>query len=182
MFNSDALAKQWWDGIAAEWKAKYPNVKLNLVGVGGTDVDEMNKAALLFRSTSRRRPTSCSCRRRYVSQFGGSGYLADLSKYVGVRESTAPFWSKFPKNVQDMGRFNGTLYAINCGNNDSAVVYNKTMLAKAGVQDAAGSRRRGTTSSRPRDSSRSTTRASIRCGSPRVSPPARRTSSRAAAT
>ena len=24
-----------------------------------------------------------------------------------------------------MGRFNGTLYAINCGNNDSAVVFNK---------------------------------------------------------
>ena len=33
-----------------------------------------------------------------------------------------------------MGRFNGTLYAINCGNNDSAVVFNKTLLTKAGVK------------------------------------------------
>jgi multiple sugar transport system substrate-binding protein len=132
VFNSDALATQWWNGIAAEWKAKYPNVKLNLVGVGGTDTDEMNKAALLFRDKSQA-PDVVQLPTTYVSQFGGSGYLADLSKYVGSA-SSAPFWSKFPKNVQDMGRFNGTLYAINCGNNDSAVVFNKTLLAKAGVK------------------------------------------------
>ncbi len=132
VFNSDALATQWWNGIAAEWKAKYPNVKLNLVGVGGTDTDEMNKAALLFRDKSQA-PDVVQLPTTYVSQFGGSGYLADLSKYVSSATS-APFWSSFPKNVQDMGRFNGTLYAINCGNNDSAVVFNKTLLAKAGVK------------------------------------------------
>jgi multiple sugar transport system substrate-binding protein len=132
VFNSQQLAKEWWNGIAAEWKAKYPNAKLNLVGVGGTDVDEMNKAALLFRDKSQA-PDVVQLPTTYVSQFGGSGYLADLSKYVSTA-SSAPFWSSFPKNVQDMGRFNGTLYAVNAGNNDSAVVFNKTLLAKAGVK------------------------------------------------
>ena len=33
-----------------------------------------------------------------------------------------------------MGPFNGTLYAINCGNNDTGLVYNKAMLIKAGVK------------------------------------------------
>src|ERR1700716_2347101 len=107
VFNSVDLAKKWWGNIAKEWKAKYPNVKLNLVGVGGTDVDEMNKAALLFRSKSQA-PDVLQLPTTFVSQFGGSGFLADLSKYVGSK-STAPFWSNFPKPVQDMGRFNGTL-------------------------------------------------------------------------
>jgi multiple sugar transport system substrate-binding protein len=132
VFNSVDLAKKWWGNIAKEWKTKYPNVKLNLVGVGGTDIDEMNKAALLFRSKSQA-PDVLQLPTTFVSQFGGSGFLADLSKYVGSK-STAPFWSNFPKPVQDMGRFNSTLYAINCGNNDSAVVFNKKILTKAGVK------------------------------------------------
>jgi multiple sugar transport system substrate-binding protein len=132
VFNSDALAKKWWGNIAKEWKAKYPNVKLNLSSVGGTDIDEMNKAALLFRAKSQA-PDVLQLPTTFVSQFGGSGYLADLSKYVSSA-SSAPFWADFPKAVQDMGRYNGTLYAINAGNNDSAIVYNKTLLKKAGIK------------------------------------------------
>jgi multiple sugar transport system substrate-binding protein len=131
VFNSDALANQWWSGIAKQWKQKYPNVTLKLVGTGGTDVDEMNKAALLFRSPSTA-PDVIQLPTTYISQFGGSGFLLGLDKFVQSPQN-APFWANFPKNVQDMGRFNGTLYAINCGNNDSAIVYNKTILAKAGI-------------------------------------------------
>ena len=132
VFNSVALARTWWGNIAKEWKAKYPNVKLNLVGTGGTDIDEMNKAALLFRSKSTA-PDVIQLPTTFISQFGGSGYLLPIDKYV-ASTTTAPFWQGFPKNVQDMGRLGGTLYAINCGNNDSAVVYNKSILAKAGVK------------------------------------------------
>jgi len=132
VFNSVDLAKKWWSNIANEWKAKCPNVKLTLTGVGGTDIDEMNKAALLFRSKSRA-PDVLQLPTTFVSQFGGSGFLADVSKYVG-NKSKAPFWGNFPKAVQDMGRFNGTLYAVNAGNNDSAIVFNKAILKKAGVK------------------------------------------------
>jgi multiple sugar transport system substrate-binding protein len=132
VFNSDSLAKRWWDGIAKQWAQKYPNVKLNLVGTGGTDVDEMNKAALLFRSSSTA-PDVVQLPTTYISQFGGSGFLLDLDKFVANHQN-APFWSNFPKAVQDMGRYNNKLYAINDGNNDSAIVYNKTILAKAGIK------------------------------------------------
>jgi multiple sugar transport system substrate-binding protein len=131
VFNSVQLAKQWWSHIANEWKRKYPNVKLNLIGVGGTDIDEMNKAALLFRSS--KAPDVLQLPTTFVSQFGGSGYLLPLDKYVSSKAS-APFWGNFPKAVQDMGRFQGTLYAINCGNNDSGLVFNKAILKKAGVK------------------------------------------------
>src|ERR1700739_3083458 len=50
VFNSDALATKWWNGIAKQWKAKYPHTKLVLESTGGTDIDLMNKAAILFRS------------------------------------------------------------------------------------------------------------------------------------
>ena len=39
-----------------------------------------------------------------------------------------------PKVVQQMCTINGQVYAINSGNNDSAIYYNKVMLAKAGVK------------------------------------------------
>lgn len=132
VFNSQELAKRWWSGIAKQWAQKYPNVKLNLVGTGGTDIDEMNKAALLFRSPSTA-PDVVQLPTTYISQFGGSGFLLGLDKFV-ANPQNAPFWSKFPKAVQDMGRFNGTLYAINDGNNDSAIVYNKKILANAGIK------------------------------------------------
>jgi multiple sugar transport system substrate-binding protein len=131
VFNSQQLAKDWWGNIAKEWAQKYPNVKLNLVGVGGTDIDLMNKAALQFRSPTQA-PDVLQLPTTFVSQFGGSGYLADLSKYV-ASPTTAPFWKNVPTNVQDLGKLNGTLYAIDCGNNDSAIVYNKDILQKAGV-------------------------------------------------
>jgi len=132
VFNSDSLAAKWWGGIAKQWKAKYPNVTLKLVGTGGTDVDEMNKAALLFRSPSTA-PDVLQLPTSYISQFAGSGFLLGLDKFVSSPQS-APFWAGFPKGVQDMGRFNNTLYAINDGNNDSGIVYNKTILAKAGIK------------------------------------------------
>jgi multiple sugar transport system substrate-binding protein len=130
VFNSQDLAKQWWGNIAKEWATKYPNVTLKLVGVGGTDIDEMNKAALLFRSSQA--PDVVQLPTTFVSQFGGSGYLAALDKYV-ASDTTAPFWKNVPKNVQDLGRLNGKLYAINCGNNDSAIVFNKDIFQKAGL-------------------------------------------------
>jgi multiple sugar transport system substrate-binding protein len=130
VFNSQQLAKDWWGNIAKEWATKYPNVTLKLVGVGGTDIDEMNKAALLFRSSQA--PDVVQLPTTFVSQFGGSGYLAELDKYV-ASPTTAPFWANVPKNVQDLGRLNGKLYAVDCGNNDSGMFYNKDMLTKAGV-------------------------------------------------
>ena len=132
VFNSQDLAKRWWGNIAKEWATKYPNVKLNLVGVGGTDSDLMNKAALEFKAGGSQAPDVLQLPTTYTSQFASSGYLAPLDKYVASAD-TAPFWKNIPTNVQDLGRYNKDLVAINCGNNDSAIVYNKDILAKAGV-------------------------------------------------
>ncbi|MCU1490873.1 MAG: hypothetical protein JWM85_2278 [Acidimicrobiaceae bacterium] len=131
VFDSDALAAKWWNSIAKQWKSADPSAKLTLLGTGGTDVDEMNKAAVLFRSPSQT-PCVIQLPTSYVGEFAGSGYLASLNSYVSG--SSAPsFWTGMPKSVQAISTINGQVDAVNAGNNDSGILYNKVMLKKAGV-------------------------------------------------
>lgn len=131
MFDTDQQATTWWSTVKKQFEKAYPGAKLNLLGTGGTDIDEMNKAALLFRSPSQT-PDVIQMPTTYISQFASSGYLAPLDSYVSSSK-LAPFWSGIPKNVQNMGDYNGKLYAVNNGNNDFGIFYNKVMFKKAGL-------------------------------------------------
>jgi multiple sugar transport system substrate-binding protein len=131
VFDTDAQATAWWNNIQKEFDAQNPGSHLKQLGVGGTDIDEMNKAALLYRSPSTT-PDVIQLPTTYTSQFASSGYLLPLASYV-KSSSSAPFWAGMPKNVQNMGDYNGTLYAINNGNNDFGVFYNKKMFQQAGL-------------------------------------------------
>jgi len=132
VFNSDALAARWWGSLAKQWAKLYPNVKLKLEGVGGTDVDLMNKAAIEFRSASTT-PDVIQLPTTYVGEYAASNYLLPLNNYL--TGSAAPsFWTGMPTGVQQMSQVNGKIYAVNAGNNDTGLLYNKTMLEKAGIK------------------------------------------------
>ncbi|MGA2530594.1 MAG: extracellular solute-binding protein [Acidimicrobiales bacterium] len=132
VFDSDAQAYKWWGSIAKQWAKLDPSVKLVELGTGGTDIDEMNKAAVLFRSPSET-PCVIQLPTTYVGEFAGSGYLQPLNSYVSG--SMAPsFWKGMPKSVQEMSTIDNEVDAVNAGNNDSGIVYNKVMLEKAGVK------------------------------------------------
>jgi len=131
VFDTDAQATAWWNNVTKEFDQQNPGSTLKQLGVGGTDIDEMNKAALLFRSPSTT-PDVIQLPTTYTSQFASSGYLLPLTSYVSSA-SSAPFWAGIPKNVQQMGDYNGTLYAVNNGNNDFGVFYNKVMFKEAGL-------------------------------------------------
>lgn len=132
VFNSDTLATQWWTGIAKQWKAKYPHTKLVLEGTGGTDIDLMNKAAILFRSSSTT-PDVIQMPTTYVAQFAGSNYLATLNSFVHSSKA-ANFWPTMPTGVQNMSTIDGKVVSVNAGNNNTGLLYNKAMLTKAGVK------------------------------------------------
>ncbi len=132
VFNSDSLATKWWTGIAKQWKAKYPHTKLVLEGTGGTDIDLMNKAAILFRSPTTT-PDVIQMPTTYVAQFAGSNYLAPLNSFVQSAQAKS-FWPTMPAGVQQMSAISGQVYAINAGNNNTGLLYNKAMLTKAGVK------------------------------------------------
>lgn len=132
VFNSDSLATKWWNGIEQQWKAKYPHTKLVLEGTGGTDTDLMNKAAILFRSPSTT-PDVIQLPTTYVAQFAGSDYLEPLNSFVHSSQASS-FWPTMPAGVQNMSSIDGTVYAVNAGNNNTGLLYNKAMLEKAGVK------------------------------------------------
>ena len=68
----------------------------------------------------------------YVGQWVGSDYLLPLDSYVNDT-TKAPFWSAFPKVIQDESRISGKVYAVNTGENNTAIYYNTAMLKQAGI-------------------------------------------------
>ncbi len=131
VFDSDETSVIWWNKVKKEFEAAYPKAKLNLQGFNGTDVDLVNKVALEYKNPSTT-PDVFMLPSGYVGQWVGSDYLLPLDSFVN--DSTkAPFWSTFPKVIQDESRINGKVYAVNTGENNSAIYYNTSMLQKAGI-------------------------------------------------
>jgi multiple sugar transport system substrate-binding protein len=67
----------------------------------------------------------------YVGQWVASNYFAPLDRYL--TKKNAPWWAGFPPVIKNESRINGHVYAVNTGENNSAIYYNKAMLKKAGV-------------------------------------------------
>jgi multiple sugar transport system substrate-binding protein len=128
-FDAKNLTDSWWGTVKKEFERTYPGVKLKLIPVGGTDFDEQKKAALLLRSSSTS-PDVVSMETPNVGELAESNYLLALNKYTSADKT---FWPDTPKAIKDMSTINGQVYAINSGNNVSAMFYNKAILAKAGI-------------------------------------------------
>jgi multiple sugar transport system substrate-binding protein len=132
VFDSDDQSVIWWNKVKSEFEQAYPNAKLNLQGFNGTDVDLVNKVALEYKNPSTT-PDVFMLPTGYVGQWVGSDYLLPLDSFIND-SSKAPFWSAFPKVIQDESKINGHVYAVNTGENNSALYYNNSMLQKAGIQ------------------------------------------------
>jgi multiple sugar transport system substrate-binding protein len=131
MFDSTQFMNQYSAQITKEWDAKYPKIKLQVIKVGGTDVDEADDLALRFKQASTT-PDVVVTETPYLSQYAAAGYLLPLGKYLSS-SSSAPFWSTFAPNIQNLTKFSGTEYGVSAGNNDQGLLYNKKMLQQAGV-------------------------------------------------
>jgi multiple sugar transport system substrate-binding protein len=131
VFDSDDTSVTWWNKVKTEFDAAYPKAKLNLQGFNGTDVDLVNKVALEYKNPSTT-PDVFMLPSGYVGQWQASDYLLPLDQFVNDA-TQAPFWASFPKVIQDESRIDGIVYAINTGENNSAIYYNNAMLTKAGV-------------------------------------------------
>lgn len=131
MFDSVSLTNKYAAQITKEWDAKYPNVKLNVIKIAGTDVDEADTLALRFKQPSTT-PDVVATETPYLSQYAASGYLLPLDKNL-ASAANAPFWSTFAQNVKNMTAYNGHEYGVSAGNNDQALLYNKQILKASGV-------------------------------------------------
>lgn len=128
VFDTTPLATKWWSGVKKQFDAKFPNATVKLVPIGGSYNDIINKLSLLYRSSSTA-PDVAQLPTAQIGEWSSSGYLLPLNSYV----SKSSWWSTFPKVVQSEGSFGGKIYAVDTGENDSQLYYNKTMFAKAGL-------------------------------------------------
>jgi multiple sugar transport system substrate-binding protein len=130
VFDADPLSVTWWNRVKAQFEKTYKGAHLKLQGFDGTDVDLVNKVALLYKSASTT-PDVFMLPTGYVGQWVASNYLAPLDSYL--TKTGAPWWSGFPPVIKNESRINGKVYAVNTGENNSAIYYNKSMLQKAGI-------------------------------------------------
>ena len=131
VFDADETSVIWWNKVKSEFEQQYPKAHLNLQGFNGTDVDLVNKVALEYKSASTT-PDVFMLPSGYVGQWVASDYFLPLDQYVND-PNQAPFWKSFPKVIQDESRINGKVYAVNTGENNTAIYYNNAMLTKAGI-------------------------------------------------
>jgi multiple sugar transport system substrate-binding protein len=131
MFDSSQFMNQYSAQITKEWDAKYPKIKLQVIKIAGTDVDEADALALRFKQASTT-PDVVVTETPYLSEYAAAGYLLPLDKYLSSA-SSAPFWSTFSPNIKNLTKYNGTEYGVSAGNNDQGLLYNKKMLQQAGV-------------------------------------------------
>lgn len=67
----------------------------------------------------------------YINQYQKSNQLADLSSFIA--DGTIDT-SNIPESIIESGKIDGTSYAISLGSNAPMMVYDKEIVAKAGVE------------------------------------------------
>ncbi len=128
LFDSSTTATVWWKHVKTQFEARYPGTHLRLIGVGGTDVDEVDKVNLMLRAPTTS-PDVLSIPTSPVGAMAASGYLAPLNRDV----ATWPTWKDFPAAVRAENTVGGQVWAINTGNNDNGLLYDVPYFKKAGI-------------------------------------------------
>ncbi len=128
VFDTDQLTNKWWNQVTRQFEAQNPGIKVQLIPIPGSYNDIVNKLSLLYRNPSTA-PDVAEIPTGQIGLWASSGFLAPLNSYLG----STTWWSKFPAVVQSEGTFGGKVYAVDQGENDSALVYNKDMFHKAGL-------------------------------------------------
>jgi len=127
-FDTGPLATKWWAQVKADMAKQYPNVTVNYIPLPGSYQDVVNKLSLLYKSPSTA-PDVAEMPSAQIGLWSSSGFLKPLNSYL----KGSSWFSKFPTAIQNEGKFKGNIYAVNCGENDSAMMYNKVMFKKAGI-------------------------------------------------
>jgi multiple sugar transport system substrate-binding protein len=128
VFDTDALTTKWWNQVVQQFEAQNPGIKVQQIPIPGSYNDIVNKLSLLYRNPSTA-PDVAEIPTGQIGLWASSGFLKPLNGYL----PSTTWWSKFPGVVQSEGTFGGKVYAVDQGENDSALVYNKLMFQKAGI-------------------------------------------------
>lgn len=130
VFDTNDFAKKWYANVKAEFDKRYPEAEVKLVPIPGGYTDIINKLSLLYRSKSTA-PDVAQLPTPALGQFQSSGWLLPIDDEL----AHSSWWKEFPSAIQTEGRFDGKVYAISTGENDSQLYYNKAMFKQAGLPE-----------------------------------------------
>src|ERR1035437_1046457 len=105
VFDTTALAKQWWGEVGTDFKATHPNVTIVWEPIAGSYNDTVNKLSLLYKSSSTA-PDIAEIPSGQIGVWAQSGYLLPMNPYLGKTD----WGSTFPAVVQSEGTFNSNVY------------------------------------------------------------------------
>jgi multiple sugar transport system substrate-binding protein len=128
VFDTAALTTKFFGQVRTEFEAAHPGVTINFTEIPGSYNDLVTKLSLLYRSSSTA-PDVAQIPTPEIGEWVSAGYLLPLNHDL----SGASFWKGFPTDVRSEGTFGGQTYAVNSGENDSFLYYDKDILKKAGI-------------------------------------------------
>lgn len=128
VFDTTPLTTQYYQGIAKQFDSKYSGATVKLEPIPGSYSDIITKLSLLYRDPNTA-PDIAEMPTEQIGQFASSGYLMALNKYL----ARSSWWASFPKVVQSEGTFSGKVFAVNQGENDEFIYYDKKIFKEAGL-------------------------------------------------
>lgn len=129
VFLLPSLATKWWHSVGTQFEKQYPNVTVKYEPIAGGYNDFNSKLALLYRTPSTS-PDIAELPSALMGEWVSSDDLLALNNYV----KDASWWAEFPQSVKNETTVNGKVYAVNHGENTTALYYNIPMFKKAGIK------------------------------------------------
>jgi multiple sugar transport system substrate-binding protein len=128
VLDTAPLTTRFYNSLVKQFDAKFPKLTLKLEPIPGTYNDIVTKLSLLFRSRSTS-PDVAEMPTQVIGQFQSAGELMAINNFL----KTSSWWSTFPKVVQSEGTVGGQVYAVDQGENDEFIYYDKAIFQKAGL-------------------------------------------------
>ncbi len=127
-FDSGPLATEWWSQVKTDFTNEYPGVTVQYIPIPGSYQDFVDKLSSLYRSPSTA-PDVAEMPSADLGVWSSSGYLLSMNTYL----NSSSWFHDFPKVIQREGEFDGSIYAVSAGENDSGLMYNKVLFKEAGI-------------------------------------------------
>lgn len=128
VFGTVAYANTYFDLIKREYEKMYPGYKLNLIPISGAGTQYQTTLSIMYRSPSTA-PDIAEVPTGFLGELVASNLALNLGKYV----KKTSWWKNFPASIKAETTFDGTVYGVNEGMNNSALYYDKSLLRKAGI-------------------------------------------------
>jgi multiple sugar transport system substrate-binding protein len=126
--SSPALANKWFGEIKQQFEAAHPGDTLKPIPIPGSFDDFNTKISLMFNSPATA-PDVIQIAAQTAGEWAGSGLLAPL----GAELKGQAWWDAFPDPVKQEARIDGKVYAVSEGVNTFGLLYDRSLLSKAGL-------------------------------------------------